>query len=404
MVKKIKLTEDIIKTLTSDGLPQKDYPDALVPGLSIRVAESGAKSWTIRFAREGERRRMTLGRWPQLPLAVARDKAVIALREAEGGNDPQAPREKHAVVPSMEHAVAEFRRLYVPTLADTTQSRWNSLLDKLEPRLATLDPSNIPLARREIRSILRETAARSKDVARTSYTIMRRIVIWGIREDLLEHTAAGIFIHFGKPEGGDKRTRILAPGEIRAFWEALEVEPVVFAAYWRTLWWSGQRRSEVQHARWPSISPEWLWTLTTKGKRHRRVEGSSTGGKKHVLPFARQAREFLQAWKAVCGQKCNYVFPGKEGRPISGIQKSLDRIRKAAKLSDVQLRDIRKTISSGMAQLRIEQRVISMVLSHTIRDSQSANITGQVYTMYAFLPEMQEALQRWADHLDEIRK
>jgi hypothetical protein len=65
-----------------------EYWDAALPGFGLRVTEKGAKSWTVLYRLHGRLRRSTLGGYPALPLAEARDRARDVLREVDKGNDP----------------------------------------------------------------------------------------------------------------------------------------------------------------------------------------------------------------------------------------------------------------------------------------------------------------------------
>src|SRR5687768_346745 len=71
-------------------------------GLALRMSQRGVMSWTVayriagagiepgaRVARvSGPKQRLTLGEYPTLSLADARDKAAYARRLARAGNDP----------------------------------------------------------------------------------------------------------------------------------------------------------------------------------------------------------------------------------------------------------------------------------------------------------------------------
>jgi hypothetical protein len=56
-------------------------------------------------------------------------------------------------------------------------------------------------------------------------------------------------------------------------------------------------------------------------------------------------------------------------------------------------------MASGMAGLGIRVEVVEKILAH--RSGTFRGIVG-VYQRHTFIPEMRDALQRWADHVDEI--
>jgi hypothetical protein len=64
---------------TIDALPtpaagQIDYWDAQTPGFGVRVTATGRKSWIVMYRHLGRLRRHTLGTYPALGLADARQK------------------------------------------------------------------------------------------------------------------------------------------------------------------------------------------------------------------------------------------------------------------------------------------------------------------------------------------
>ncbi|MCU6499886.1 integrase arm-type DNA-binding domain-containing protein [Rugamonas sp. A1-17] len=68
------------------------YPVGGVAGLCLKVAPSGARSWVLRIVIGGKRRDAGLGGFPDVPLALAREKARSARNEVERGVDPIAQR------------------------------------------------------------------------------------------------------------------------------------------------------------------------------------------------------------------------------------------------------------------------------------------------------------------------
>jgi integrase len=61
--------------------------------------------------------------------------------------------------------------------------------------------------------------------------------------------------------------------------------------------------------------------------------------------------------------------------------------------------DLRRTTASGMQRLGIPLPVIEKVLNHT--SGSFRGIVG-VYQRHDFADEKQNALQRWADHVDAV--
>ncbi|MDD5712583.1 MAG: Arm DNA-binding domain-containing protein, partial [Smithellaceae bacterium] len=75
-------------------LPAKDKRYEVLDGngLFVRVTHTGHKSWIFRyrFGDEQKPRRMTLGEYPKMTLAKAREKHGQAMQDLEKGIDPGA--------------------------------------------------------------------------------------------------------------------------------------------------------------------------------------------------------------------------------------------------------------------------------------------------------------------------
>jgi hypothetical protein len=78
-----KFTHSYIHAL-KPGASICDISDPAVPGLVLRVAISGSKAWLFRFKWDGTLTRITLGKFPALGLAEARQLAMKNREWLEG--------------------------------------------------------------------------------------------------------------------------------------------------------------------------------------------------------------------------------------------------------------------------------------------------------------------------------
>ena len=96
---KVNLTARTVKAIRSPASGRIEYWDQGLPGLWLRVSDRGRKSWGITYRLNGRQRRLTLGKFPDLSLADARDKAGVLLREVGFGHDPAEEKQKIAIRP-----------------------------------------------------------------------------------------------------------------------------------------------------------------------------------------------------------------------------------------------------------------------------------------------------------------
>ena len=85
----LPLTARTVATLRAPSdKPRIEYFDAEVPGLTLRITSDGVKTWSLLYRHHGRRRRLTLGRFPDLGLGKARLRATEERGRVAGGADP----------------------------------------------------------------------------------------------------------------------------------------------------------------------------------------------------------------------------------------------------------------------------------------------------------------------------
>lgn len=87
-------------------------------------------------------------------------------------------------------------------------------------------------------------------------------------------------------------------------------------------------------------------------------------GKTQFIQLNEPAFALLTELPAIDGNP--YIFPGRKvGRPLVNIDKTWWRIRKEAKLEDVWLHDLRRTVGSWLANSGKSLHLIGRVLRHS---------------------------------------
>ena len=120
-----------------------------------------------------------------------------------------------------------------------------------------------------------------------------------------------------------------------------------------------------------------------------RLPGNRTkNDKPHFVHLSEQARTVLSA----VNNSGDYVFTSNGRTPFSGFSKSKKRLDDLNGATDWRLHDIRRTVTSGMAQLGIAPHIADKILNH-----QSGTISGvaAVYQRHEFLDERRTALDAW---------
>lgn len=364
-----------------------DHWDADIRGLGLRVSSSGRKTWVLMYRVRGEKRvrRATLGTYPILSLADAREMAQADLRAAAKSKDPAATRMGERAADTF----GELAERYIEKYAKKKKRSWykdRQTLDRdLLPRFKHRKAAGIK--RREVIELLEEIAERGAPVgANRTLEIMRKIYNWGIEREIVEINPCQ---RIGKIGVERQRERVLTDEEIRAIWATLADETPAMCAMFKMRFLTAQRGSEVSRMRWQDIDRQGGWWT---------IPGAFTkNGRDHRVPLNPAALDVLSAMeKHSQGQE--WVFPSPTGKgPLRVIWRAMDDIRATSDIAEFKSHDIRRTVATRMTgDLGNSRQTVGRVLNHI-----EADVTG-VYDRYSYDREKRGALDAWGDRLAEI--
>ena len=158
-------------------------------------------------------RRLTLGRFPTLGLAAAREKATDALREVGKGEDPG----QRKIEERRAETFAELAREYIERHASKKRSGREDIrllngsphkkkTGKRPARAAghaVGDRRIKDIKRRDVRELLDEIAARAPIMANRTLALVRKMFNFAIEHEWLEINPC----HMVKPPGAGKAAR-----------------------------------------------------------------------------------------------------------------------------------------------------------------------------------------------------
>ena len=91
---------------------QLDYFDTKPPGIGLRLSNSGRKTWFLMYRSGGRLRRLTLGTYPALSLADARDQATAAKHTVAKGEDPALQKQSARIAPTVADVATQYLERY----------------------------------------------------------------------------------------------------------------------------------------------------------------------------------------------------------------------------------------------------------------------------------------------------
>ena len=184
------------------------------------------------------------------------------------------------------------------------------------------------------------------------------------------------------------RQRVLNDAELASLWNNSDTLGYPFGPLYKLLLLTGARKSEMAGARWKEIDlKKKLWTVPPE-----RFKSNAS----HLVPLSdscgcyhRSATAFHQRRPSI------HDHLWREAR--LRFQQGQGAHRQADECSPPWVvHDIRRTVRTRLASLRVSDLVAEMVIGHGRRGIQ------RVYDQHTYEPEMREALELWAARLRDI--
>ena len=329
--------------------------DQEVKGLGVRVTTAGVKSFILNYRIDGRERRATLARCSEISLKAARERAgqeLGAIRTGE--SDPLSRRREAREAPTVADLIDQFLTVEGPTRISHGRMAERTLQEYRRQVRAYLLPA---IGKRRVVDVKRADVermvarlpgpTRNRVLALTSrlFTLAER---WQWRSQN-DNPARGV-----ERSREDARDRVLAPSELAALAGALNgleddypaaVAAIRFAAV------TGLRIGECLAVRWEHVDFETGRLIMPETKSGRRV---------HDLPSV--ALEILAALPRIN----DWAFTTGRDAPLTyrTVCKRFGEAAKAARLADVRLHDLRRTVMTSAAAAGVGTHVLRDLLGH----------------------------------------
>lgn len=349
--------------------------DNLLPGFGVRVTGRGVKSYFVVTRLGRQKIRVTLGTYPALPLADARDKAREVLESAMGGVDPR--RTALTAPKTIEALIEEFDRRHLPNLKPKTQMQYRSILRNFAKRFKGRDP--VTINKREVRAMLDDIVDDGTPIhANRNLGVVRKLFNWAVERGLLDMSPC---YGLKAPSKEKQRTRFLSMTEIKSLWRALDAVHPVQAAFVKTLLLTGQRRETVATMRRSNIE-NGVWTIPRE-----KMKGDRT----HSIPLSSQLLELIDGLPRQGDEDIVFTHDGRS--TFSGYSKLKQRLDEAALIDEWRYHDLRRTAGTHIARLGFQRLLVSKILGHV-----ESGVT-QIYELHSYDGEKRQALQTWEDEV-----
>ena len=380
------LTDIAVRNLKPSVGRQVDVYDSKIRGLAVRVSPMGTKAFVIWYRIGSKARRLTLGRFPTMTLAEARKRAQEALLQVADGKDPAAEKQRAR----SEYDGKLFSTLvdeFIETYAKRKTRGWHET-DRLLRREFVSFWASWPvqtISRQDVAKVLNAIVKRgSPSVANHALAALRKMFNWAIEYGHLDRSPC-----FGikAPTKLKSRDRVLTVEELVCIWQAAEKMGYPYGRIIQLLILTAQRRNEVTGMRWVELDlAKATWTIPAERTKP---------GRTHELPLSESAVKLLQGLPKTHEV---FVFPAARGKDntVSGFSKRKRQLDELAEFGTWRLHDLRRTVASRLAQLRVPPHIIEKILNHTT--GTLGGVAG-IYNRFGYLDEMREAMELWASEL-----
>lgn len=391
------LTDRFIKSRKKAPSGQrKDYPDAIVPGLALRVTDRGHKSFVLvaRYPSNPDNpTRRAIGDYGAVSLDKARRKARDWLELLGKGIDPKIDEARERALQARQQTntfafvASEFLDRHASTLRKAAEARRvieNEFVSRWGARPVTeIQPEEVSLA---IRAIVKRGASYQ---AHNALGYLRGLFNWAIGTHEFGLAVSPVERLKAKSLIGVRvaRERTLLDDELRAVWRACDDVGYPYGPLTRLLILTGQREREIADLQWSEIDvgKKFLTIPATRMK----------GARAHEVPLSADALGLLESLPRF--NAGGFVFSTMNGsKPVNGFSKAKVRIDRFSGVTGWVFHDLRRTMRTHLSALPVQDVVREIVIAHTKPG------LHKVYDQHTYRDEKRQCLDLWAARLAGI--
>lgn len=373
-------------------------------GLYLQVTKNGGKWWRFKYLFEGKEKLLSLGVYPDISLAEARNRRQEARTMVAKGIDPSADRKvvkeqkAERLANSVESIAREWHKHMIGNKAWSADHA-ATIMTRLEKDVFPWIGSK-PLAEvtaKEIKAILDRVRSRGViETARRVRTIMGQVYTYAIATDRANYDISAGFKGYLPPTSKTRKhmASVTDPKELAPLLRAMDGYQggLVAQCALKLLPMLFVRPGELRHMEWTEIDLEaGEWHIPAEKMKMRLA---------HLVPLSRQAVAILEEIKPLTGHG-KFVFPSTRSffRCMSDntINASFRRMGfDGETIVGHGFRATARTILDEVLGFRPD--IIEHQLAHAVRDP-----NGRAYNRTAFLDQRREMMQVWADYLDGLK-
>ncbi|HDV6747767.1 tyrosine-type recombinase/integrase [Legionella pneumophila serogroup 1] len=384
-------TDTYIKGMKPRASRYEEYEGG---GFGIRVTPKGIKSWIYRYKVADKTDKITLGHYPAMSLASARQR-FIELSELR--RDKKIPKEiinnlkeaKNNTVTKLVHAwysgYIEKERKHPQQIKQIIDADIIPLLGDIE--LTKLSPAIITKALDKI--VKRGSPVHANKVL----AALKQAFSYGVRRGAMSENPAILIL--ARDIGGIEkpRDRYLTINEIRELLlflnESQNRMSVQTKVAIKIILHTGIRSGELRLATWAEIDFEnSLWTIP---KEHTKQNETMR------IHLTEPVKEFFKELEVA--SKSHFILSVRDGASLSSkaLSRAIYRIQERVGIPRWTAHDLRRTFATQLGEtLHVDPVVIEKCLGHKMPKIMAT------YNRNEMLPQRMEALEKWSKYLKHL--
>jgi integrase len=404
----------------------RNYKLADSRGLFLFVATSGSKTWRFKYYHGRKERSMTIGRYPDVGLADARELHEDARRLLRSGKDParEGQRQKQALIAAVEATFKKIGEIWLeeqtPGWSPANAKRVRHRLENdIYPVFGSVPIHEIDgaLVLRALRTIEKrgsiETAKRVRGYVRAILKRAKGERLVG-NEALLEVDEIADALLPAKR--GRRLPALTTVGPLTEFQHCVDrsTASAVTKLASRLLALTAVRVGVLRAATWDEFEGiDWarpdeacvrpVWRISA-ARMKLSVEDKSNDAFGHDVPLSVQALEILRALRPITGY-CPFLFPNSRGwrsgpmtdAALSTVYKRMAAGRYKGRMVPHGWRTAFSTVMNERAaelERDGDRMIIDMVLAHV---PEGTSASEWAYNRARYFKPREKLLQTWAD-------
>jgi integrase len=385
---------------------EKTYKLSDAGGLQLWIHPSGSRTWRLAYRFEGKQKMLSLGTYPTLSLAFARERREDCRRLLKSGTDPAAKLEHSAAASEADPAKprAEDRRfrtvakLWFDAVSDPwVEAHKERIWSRMEHDVFTQigDRHIADLNPPDILALIRKVEARGAlDVSRRIRQSIGAVFRYAIAEGWRETNPAADIGAALKARPKVKHFAALKERDLPGFLRKLEAydgDEFTRTALQLTIQ-TMVRTNETRFAQWSEFEDldgaNPLWRIPAARMKMQR---------EHMVPLATQTVKLVKSLKRRSGNYA-HLFPAPTKAGVISQNTMIFALYRMGYHSRATVHGFRRTASTMLNENNWNGDWIEKQLAHDENDDVRA-----AYNAAEYLPGRREMVQWWCDRLDELR-